>query len=879
MSTQSLKELVDAIKTQGKTIANASGTTARDMVYLSTAVERIYGADALIEMTDQASKPVEAIECTLATEQARTLTGVQVSKAVIKLTNTSGTHTATEYVLTVPLKGVAFVVDNKLPVPVKLKTAAQTTNIPSIAANTVGWVYCEGTEVKFVVDTAAISSAVTTPTTTGGDMIYREGAPSQTTQNISVHVRNYGVESYYYLRPTNGYDLNNFNSNFDKTPEFNMYPGITYVFDVSDASNTGHVFSFSTTSDGTHNSGVALDSWDATTTVHVTRSGTEGTANATVTVAVPATPNVTTVYYYSGGTDSSTFDTVGMGGQINVTSTTGVTRLGIGAKGSILGVDGFNQKPKWIKNKEAFHMKVAGLTNDIRGLNFDGKYKMANEITDASTFPYAANVGTYDAVSTTHIAYRKGAAMVFNNGKVEISQWGIGTEGSNGASGQVNTVFSVPGINKNVSATGGHGKDADISDLEHSDVIQIQTSYAHSAFVLANGDVYITGHGDEGQQGDGANADRAFFHKVNFPSGAGRVKYITFQGGNATVYGNCFALMEDGDVYAWGYNAHGQLGIGNANNQNTPQKITTFDKNVKSIQATCPRYTHVVALTTDNKLYTWGYNGYGQLGSGNTSDAYSPVERTISGQVPVKVIGTSNGSYGQTWVLMASGRVYSCGYNAYGQLGHGNTTTPVNTFTQVVGNIGTDTNKYAIDIFSSGGAHFGDFWMLTNDGRLYGVGRNYNGSLGIGSTTTNITTPTICNDKLTWVSQIVSAGNTSSTSYPYGWAHFLSHKTVADRAAGVNGYVYATGYFTNAICGVPGGSGAQGTPMACALPQGVQGNVIQISNRGIHTTSTQEGVGMALDANGDMYSWGMNPAGRQNGEMPNNQYVPWKMTH
>ena len=89
----------------------------------------------------------------------------------------------------------------------------------------------------------------------------------------------------------------------------------------------------------------------------------------------------------------------------------------------------------------------------------------------------------------------------------------------------------------------------------------------------------------------------------------------------------------DGDVYAWGYNAHGQLGIGNANNQNTPQKITTFDKNVKSIQATCPRYTHVVALTTDNKLYTWGYNGYGQLGSGNTSDAYSPVERTISGQV------------------------------------------------------------------------------------------------------------------------------------------------------------------------------------------------------------------------------------------------------
>ena len=49
MSTQSLKELVDAIKVQGKNLAQNTGTaaaTSRDLVYLSTAVERLFGADA-----------------------------------------------------------------------------------------------------------------------------------------------------------------------------------------------------------------------------------------------------------------------------------------------------------------------------------------------------------------------------------------------------------------------------------------------------------------------------------------------------------------------------------------------------------------------------------------------------------------------------------------------------------------------------------------------------------------------------------------------------------------------------------------------------------------------------------------------------------------
>ena len=148
MSTQSLKELVDAIKVQGKTLANATGTSAassRDLVYLSTAVERLFGADALLGMIDTASRPVETVTVALATSQASTLTDEQVARTVVKLTNSSGTHTATGYVLTVPNSGIAFVIDNDLPVPVTVKTSTQTANIRSIPAHSVGWVYCEGT--------------------------------------------------------------------------------------------------------------------------------------------------------------------------------------------------------------------------------------------------------------------------------------------------------------------------------------------------------------------------------------------------------------------------------------------------------------------------------------------------------------------------------------------------------------------------------------------------------------------------------------------------------------------------------------------------------------------------------------------------------------
>lgn len=876
MSTQSLKELVDAIKTQGKALAGATGTaaaTSRDLVYLSTAVERLFGADALLQMVDTASRPVENVVCTLATEQARTLTDEQVARTVIKLTNTSGSHSASGYVLTVPNSGIAFVVDNELPVPVTVKTATQSSNIPTIPANTVGWVYCEGTVVSHVIDTAAIAAAVTTPMTTAGDMTYKEGAPATLSVTYSVHVRNAGAESYYYVRPEQ-YDDGGFYTHYDKAPTLALFPSRTYIFDVSDASNTGHIFSFSTTSDGTHNSGAALTSFDATSTVHVARSGTEGQTGATVTVTMPATPNIATLHYYSQGTDSASFDTVKLGGQINIITGTAVTRLPVGDYGDTMGIDRYTGKPVWKDWGENENRKVAALARDTTGIWSGGRYKFANHITGSTgsagdaSYIYASDVGTYDQTATGWSTYNHSSAIVYNRGKLEGTTWGSQTEGSNGKSYNGDSIWEVNGYAKNGVGQGGFGKD---DNEVFSDVIQTVSHYSVTMQLLANGELYITGHGDEGQQADGANVDRNYFHKVNFPSNAGRVRYIVSNSStNGETAISCMVLMEDGDLYSWGYGVNGSLGLGNVTNYNTVQKVSYFDKNVKSCHMSGGNYSSVVAITNDNKMHTWGYNGYGQLGKGNTTTIYNgPAEIEVSGQIPVKALMTGSGSYGTLCVLMRSGRVYMCGHNNTGQLGNGNTTNQ-STLIQVGGGLGVDTNKHVIDIFPRG-TYGNNTWFLLENGAMYACGQNALGIHGRGSTTANVSTPAAVSSNLTWVSEIIAPHGENGG---YFQNMFIVHKTKADRIARKNGWVYMTGHPVLSI-GFWNFPSPVSTPTPPQLPNGVNGTIIMGSVSGYTGHSTgYNAAWQVLDQYGDMYQWGYDTSQQIGGE--GNRNIPIK---
>eukprot|EP01125_Pyxidicula_operculata_P018804 TRINITY_DN6726_c0_g1_i2.p1 TRINITY_DN6726_c0_g1~~TRINITY_DN6726_c0_g1_i2.p1 ORF type:complete len:681 (-),score=117.31 TRINITY_DN6726_c0_g1_i2:93-2111(-) len=86
-------------------------------------------------------------------------------------------------------------------------------------------------------------------------------------------------------------------------------------------------------------------------------------------------------------------------------------------------------------------------------------------------------------------------------------------------------------------------------------------------------------------------------------------------------------LTEDGDLYTYGQGTKGQLGLGKGSLKNyyTPQLIKGFDCPVVEVKAGggfgC---SHSIAKTKSGDLYSWGSNKNGQLGHGNTEDVYEP---------------------------------------------------------------------------------------------------------------------------------------------------------------------------------------------------------------------------------------------------------------
>lgn len=304
------------------------------------------------------------------------------------------------------------------------------------------------------------------------------------------------------------------------------------------------------------------------------------------------------------------------------------------------------------------------------------------------------------------------------------------------------------------------------------------------------------------------------------------------------------ALDFDGKVWMWGWNYFGQLGTGTVcSGMNNPDCMSTTpvmitDTNFissKSI-AIASRGYHTLALRQDGTVWAWGYNNSGRLGDGTSTDRHSPVP--IGGLTGHGGVTTLSGGGDVSAALMADHTLMAWGTNYYGAVGNGITSTLGQlTPTEVV----TSTGLTYVKSIATGWDHM---VALDQNGHVWTWGQNADGELGNGTIGVNA------------FSNVPILVNTSVISNVVG-------VTAGDRSTAVlteDGHVWAWGSIRH----------GDGTPYAYGpspvLVAGID-HVTLLRDRDFHI--------LALREDGTVWAWGSNQRGEcGNGTMGGNTDSP-----
>lgn len=263
-------------------------------------------------------------------------------------------------------------------------------------------------------------------------------------------------------------------------------------------------------------------------------------------------------------------------------------------------------------------------------------------------------------------------------------------------------------------------------NLDESDFfIQIETGYMHTVALTNDGKVYTWGDNEDGQLGTG-NTD-VYQMPVditdNFELQLDE-KIIYIDSGNY----HSSALSSLGRVFVWGDNSVGQLGTDEYSDTTLPIDLTPFiNLNLNEvIITTALGGNHSLALTSERRVFSWGFNFSMQLGDGTNISRTAPLDITANFNLGLneqieKIVGGNNHSGAVT----SLGNVYTFGLNTYGQLGNG-TNTNQGIPVKITDNFNLETNEVVTNLFM--GVHFS--CAITSNQRIFTWGLNDTGQLG-----------------------------------------------------------------------------------------------------------------------------------------------------
>ncbi len=184
--------------------------------------------------------------------------------------------------------------------------------------------------------------------------------------------------------------------------------------------------------------------------------------------------------------------------------------------------------------------------------------------------------------------------------------------------------------------------------------------------------------------------------------------------------GFAVALKDDGTLWAWGHNARNELGLGTDIDRSEPAQIGSEDHWV----AVASGSYHTLAVTDEGELYAWGgFNFQGQLGLGDTMSRSEPTLVDDGDGNPWRKVA-AGGSH--SMAIREDGTLWAWGSNASGQLGDGtgeHRESPVE-IPVPGGGVGVQWSSAA-----AGSSHS---MAILSDGTLWSWGWNTRGQLGAG---------------------------------------------------------------------------------------------------------------------------------------------------
>ena len=553
----------------------------------------------------------------------------------------------------------------------------------------------------------------------------------------------------------------------------------------------------------------------------------------------------------------------------------------------------------------SYHSLALSSSGAVYAWGWNGSGQLGNGTTADSHIPVAVKVvGTPMAgKNITQIS----AGGSFNDGHSlarasdgTVYAWGRGVYGQlgNGTTTDSNVPVAVKTVGTPMAA---------------KTITQISAGAGHSLALASDGTVYAWGQNTYGQLGNNVttNSSSPVAVQTTGTPMAGKSIVNIAAGGYHSL-----ALADDGTVYAWGYNPTGQLGNGATVDSRTPVavKATGTPMAGKNIIKIAAGVHNSLALASDGTVYTWGRGEFGQLGNGTTTDSNVPVAvKTVGTPMASKTIIGISGGPAYMLAVDSNGKVYGWGRNANGQLGslsHTDSSVPVAS--QI------PAGKSIIQV-SAGGWDGSHSLALTHDNIVYGRGRNSNGQLGNNSTSDSLaavvaqlnlmdtpSTPTQVvvepgNAKATisWQSPVVTGGKSIvgyvlryRTIGAVDWTTVDVAATVTSHAITglTNDQIYqtqvaaktatGTGDFSSIVLATPHAkptitnvSPAIG-PVAGGQNVTITGTNFMPKGKKIVQTANGSGYSLALASDGTVYAWGQNNYGQLGNGTTTDSNVP-----